>query len=193
MDIREYFQDVQENRLTSEQWVLADEFRLIIENKTESVVRDWTLKGLVALGDEQKHHLIRFEVATFFVSWVEWAALSAQNAASGRMDEIKIVLLTVRLTFCKKMMDEKPIAGRSMEYWMDRMLGRCREYWGQIRLEDPEARTCLSNMLLDHLHEHAKESFAAYTVIRRSIEQGLVTLPYMIQARLSRHGFSGLP
>lgn len=192
MELRQFFIDVQDGKLTREQKVLSDEFRVIIHAKTEMALSDLMEAGLLEASEDREYWMAGYEIAAFFISWMEMIIFSGLVLPSDRMRELEILLLTVRLTFCLSMKKELEGA-KSAEYWMDKMVGRCRQYWARIDLKDPGSRAKTIRVLLENLAPYLIKSGELKCLVYAGLEDKVRNLVDLVNVRLSRHGFKRLP
>lgn len=188
MELHDFFQKRQNGELTREQEVLADELRLMTNTKSRVTLRHLGLFGLIKEDDEEEFLSSEFEIAAFYISWMEMIALNDLKLSEDRECELKITLLAARMTFCLNM-KKKGIGGnKSAGYWMDRMVGRCRQYWARMKLDNPPSRAETCGLLLENILHSKKETHDIAEEIRRGIEENVMNLENMVVARLSRRG-----
>lgn len=188
MELNEFFLERQNGKLTKEQEILTDELRVIIDTKSESTLEQLVLHGLIKEDVGDLFLVIGFEVATFYISWVEMVALTELSLPEERVRALKITLLTVRMTFCLKMKNLELLGGKSVEYWMDRMVGKCRRYWAHMRLNDAGSRAETCNILLEELERIRGESVALQDAVRLGIQENIMSLERKVETHLVRHG-----
>ena len=189
MELRQFFLEKQQGRLTREQQVLTDEFRLMVDKRTQMTLGDLIEADLLRASTDSVYRMAEFEIATFFISWMEMIIFSGLDLTTNRRRELEITLLSVRMTFCLNMKDRGIGGVKPAEYWMDKLVGRCRQYWARMDLNDPKSQARNGKMLLTHLAPYLDGTREVREIVFRGIEEKLRDLVDMVNMRMSRHGF----